>query len=327
MRPASPIEDSALNRAKGVRAGAGLEVRLAGLRLVSPAVLTSGVLGNSAALLTRAARSGAGAVTTKTLTRRPREGNPNPVVVRLDVGLLNSMGLPNPGIEPFMGEIRRYKSLNLGSPLIVSIWSEDPSEAAEMASMAQEAGADALEVNVSCPNVPSRRISSEFAEGAVRELVGSVSGATRLPVFVKLPPLHWGLPRLAVAAVEAGAEVLVATNTLRGMTIDVYARRPILSSGIGGLSGPALKPVALRAVYELYEEFGGSVQIVGVGGVGGWRDAVEYLLAGASCVGIGTAILSRGLGVFRDVAAGIERYVREEGLSSISDLVGAAHRR
>ncbi len=306
--------------------GWALEVELAGLRLANPTVLASGVLGTSASLLARAASSGAGAVTTKTLTLHPRRGNPNPVVVELDTGLLNSMGLPNPGLEPFLPEIRAYRSSGLRSPLIGSIWALNSEEASTMASMIQEAGANAVELNVSCPNASKDELDTIGSEQLVRELVEAVRRSVSVPVFVKLPPLHWGLTKLAGAAVDAGADVLVATNALRGMAIDVRARRPILSGITGGLSGRALKPVALRAVYELYGEFGDEIQVVGVGGVQDWRDAVEYLLAGASAVEIGTALIYRGLSVFRRVASGIEGYLREEGFHSVEEIVGAARR-
>ena len=307
--------------------GGGLEVEIAGLHLANPTILAPGVLGTSASLLARAARSGAGAVTTKTLTLLPRSGNPNPVVVELDVGLLNSMGLPNPGLESFLGEILAFRSLSLGCPLIVSVWAVDPEEASSMASAVWRAGADAVELNVSCPNASREEMDVVLGERFVREVVEAVRRSVEAPIFVKLPPLHWGLTRLAEAAVDAGADVLVATNTLRGVAIDVWARRPVLSGVSGGLSGRALKPVALRAVYELYEEFGDEVQIVGVGGVQDWEDAVEYLLAGASAVEIGTGVLQGGLSVFRRVSAGIESYMREEGFRSVSEVVGAAHAR
>ncbi|MDK2464182.1 MAG: dihydroorotate dehydrogenase [Candidatus Korarchaeota archaeon] len=316
---AQPSERSASERVLGVE--------LAGLRLANPTILASGVLGTSASLLARSASSGAGAVTTKTITPHPKRGNPNPVVVELDVGLLNSMGLPNPGLESFLPEIRAYRSLNLRSPLIVSIWALNPEEASIMASKIQQAGASAVELNVSCPNTPQGEMNVVKSEQLVRGLIKAIRHSVSVPIFVKLPPLHWGLTKLAGAAVDAGADVLVATNTLRGMALDVRARRPILSGITGGLSGRALKPVALRAVYELYGEFGDEIQVGGVGGVQDWRDAVEYLLAGASAVEIGTALLYRGLSVFRRVASGIEGYLREEGFHSVEEIVGAAHRR
>ena len=300
-----------------------LEIDLAGIRLRNPLILASGILGSTAGALLRAARAGAGAVTTKTITPEPRAGNPNPVVVELGFGLLNSMGLPNPGVEAFVDELRRYRSSS-DTPVIASVWGETQEETAYVAARLERAGADAIEVNISCPNVDGAARAVEDLS-YLRSLISAVKEETSVQLFVKLPPLNWGVVNLAKEAVNAGADALVATNTLRAMIIDFEARSPVLSNVFGGLSGPALKPVAVRVVYELYEEFQGEVPIVGVGGVQDWRDAVEFLLAGASAVEIGTAIASKGIVIFREVTEGVRSYLNRVGLDSVSQLVRGAH--
>ncbi len=300
-----------------------LEINLAGIRLRNPLILASGILGNSAGALLRAAGAGAGAVTTKTITPEPRAGNQNPVVVELGFGLVNAMGLPNPGVEAFVEELQRYKNSS-DTPVITSVWGETPEETAYVAARLERAGADAIEVNISCPNVDGAARAVEDLS-YLRSLISAVREATSAPLFVKLPPLNWGVVNLAREAVDAGADALVATNTLRAMIIDIEARSPVLSNVFGGLSGPALKPVAVRVVYELYEEFEGEVPIVGVGGVQDWRDVVEFLLAGASAVEIGTAIASKGITIFREIAEGVRSYLNRASLDSVSQLVGWAH--
>jgi len=299
-----------------------LETEVAGLRLRNPTMLASGILGTTSDILRRAAQSGAGAVVTKSVGLKPREGYPNPTVVEVGCGLLNAVGLPNPGIQAFTEEIRDLGDLEV--PLIVSVYGFSPEEYAEVAEAAVEAGADAVELNLSCPHVKGAGADVGSRPELVSEIVEKVKGVVDKPVFAKLTPNVSDIVGLAEAAVEAGADALTAINTLRAMVIDVETARPILSNKIGGLSGPAIKPVAVRCVYELHREL--DVPIIGCGGVTSWRDAVEFMLAGASAVQVGTAVALKGLNIFRLITEGVKSYLERKGYGSVREIVGLSHR-
>ena len=299
-----------------------LKVNLAGLRLDNPTMLASGILGYSAETLSSIVEGGAGAVVTKSVGLKSRKGYANPTVVQADFGLINAVGLPNPGIGEFVGEIREMK--RLGVPLIVSVYGFSAEEYATVAKKAVGAGADAVELNVSCPHV--KETGSEIGESpeVLAEVVGKVKAVVDRPVFVKLSPNVTDIVEIAEAAVRAGADGITAVNTVRAMAIDVETAMPILSNKRGGLSGPAVKPIALRCVYDIYERV--KVPIVGCGGVTGWLDAVEFLLAGASAVQIGTAIALKGPNVFRSVAKGVDAYLKKKGFRSVNEIAGLSHR-
>lgn len=302
---------------------AGLGVDLAGLRLANPTMLASGILGHSVETLANIVKAGAGAVVTKSVSAKPREGYANPTVVQADCGLINAVGLPNPGIEEFAKEIRRAKAI-VSVPLVVSVFGFSAEEYASVAREAVGAGADGVELNVSCPHV--KATGSEIGQDPkiLTQVIRKVKASVDKPVLVKLSPNVTSMSDVAVAAVRAGADALTVMNTVKAMAIDVETRMPVLANRVGGLSGAAVKPIALRNVYEVYEQV--DVPIVGCGGITNWSDAVEFLLAGASAVQIGTAIASEGLGVFREVTRGIGMYVKKKGLVSVSEIVGLSHR-
>jgi len=299
-----------------------LKVNLAGLKLNNPTMLASGILGYSAETLSSIVAGGAGAVVTKSVGFKPRKGYANPTVVQADFGLINAVGLPNPGISEFVREIREMK--RLGVPLIVSVYGFSAEEYATVAKKAVGAGADALELNVSCPHV--KETGSEIGQSpeVLAEVVGKVKAVVDRPVLVKLSPNVTDLVEIAEAAVRAGADGITAINTVRAMAIDVETAMPILSNKRGGLSGPAVKPIALRCVYDVYERV--KVPIMGCGGVTDWRDAVEFFLAGASAVQIGTAIALKGPSVFRSVSRGVDAYLKKKGFRSVNEIVGLSHR-
>jgi dihydroorotate dehydrogenase (NAD+) catalytic subunit len=299
-----------------------LKVNLAGLRLENPTMLASGILGYSADALSGVVEGGAGAVVTKSVGLKSRKGYANPTVVQADFGLINAVGLPNPGIGEFLVEIREMKKLRV--PLIVSVFGFSAKEYATIAEKAVDAGADAMELNVSCPHV--KETGSEIGQKpeVLAEVVGKVKAVVDRPVFVKLSPNVTDLVEVAEAAVKAGADGITAVNTIKAMAIDVETAMPILSNKRGGLSGPAVKPIALRCVYDIYEHV--KVPIVGCGGIAGWRDAVEFLLAGASAVQIGTAIALEGPNVFRSVVKGVDAYLKKKDFRSVNEIVGLSHR-
>jgi dihydroorotate dehydrogenase (NAD+) catalytic subunit len=299
-----------------------LSTNLAGLKLVNPTVLASGILGYSGDSLHRIAEAGAGAVVTKSVGIEARPGYPNPTVVQVEAGLLNAMGLPNPGIAEFAEEIKYAKTV-VKVPLIVSVFGYTAEEYATAASKSAEAGADAVELNVSCPHVKDTGHEIGQNPRVLTEVVEKVKVAVKKPVFVKLSPNVTDIVEIAKAAVKAGADALTAVNTVKALAIDVDAQMPILSNMRGGLSGSAIKPIALRCVYDIFEAV--KVPIVGCGGIANWRDAVEFMLAGASAVQIGTAVAMGDLKVFGDVNRGIQTYLQRKGYRSVNEIVGLSH--
>jgi dihydroorotate dehydrogenase (NAD+) catalytic subunit len=300
-----------------------LRVNLAGLSLENPTMLASGILGYSAETLKSVAEGGAGAVVTKSVGLKPRSGYANPTVVQVECGLINAVGLPNPGIEEFVKDIREAKAV-LKAPLIASVYGFSAEEYALVAEKAVKAGADAVELNVSCPHV--RETGAEIGQNpkVLAEVVEKVKRSIDKPVFVKLSPNVTDIVEVAEAADKAGADAITAINTVRAMAIDLETARPILSNKRGGLSGPTIKPIAVRCVYDIYERI--KKPIIGCGGITSWRDAVEFMLAGASAVQIGTAIALKGSSVFRLVVRGINAYLKRKGFRSVNEIVGLAHR-
>ena len=297
-----------------------LETEVAGIKLRNPLILASGVLGTNASLLKRVERAGAGALTTKTILPRPTKGFPNPVVVELPYGLLNAMGLPNPGIEEFERELREARA-EVSIPIIGSAGGSTPEEVAHVAGRLEDAGADAIEVNASCPHVRGHGLEIGSTPEMMRDLIREVRKSVKVPVIAKLSPMVPDIRALGRSALEAGADALNAINTVRAMYIDIEAMAPVLSNKFGGLSGSAIRPIAVRCVYELAE----LCDVIGTGGVETWRDAVEMILAGAKAVGIGTAVYRRGLGVFEEIRSGLEAYLQRKGLT-LRELVGSARR-
>lgn len=298
-----------------------LTVRLGRLKLPNPTVLASGILCNGSLLKRAAIEGGAGAVVTKSLTKEKREGYPTPVIVGVEEGLVNAVGLANQGYEEFLSQ-----DLPLAKEgrvcVIVSVAGSGVEEFEEICTRAEEAGADAVELNLSCPHVKKHGLEMGADPDIVRKLVKEVKGALRIPVHVKLG-LSDRLNDSAISAQAAGADAIVAINTIRAMAIDVNARKPVLSNVYGGLSGPAIHPIALRCVHELYSQL--SIPIVGCGGVKDWRTAVDFMLAGARAVQIGSAVATKGIGIFKEIAGGMEYYLDSHGFKSVEEIVGSAH--
>jgi dihydroorotate dehydrogenase (NAD+) catalytic subunit len=306
-----------------------LGVQLCGASLRNPLILASGILGTEAELLARVARSGAGAVTAKSCSLEPRAGHPNPTVLAWEHGLINAVGLANPGVEAEVEELARTRALlePLGVALIASVFADTVENFARVAGRAVEAGPDLLEVNISCPNVHDE-FGTPFAAdaAAAAEVTAAVKGAVagRVPVLVKLSPNVSDIAEIARAVETAGADGITAINTLTGMVIDVHAGRPILANRTGGLSGPAIRPLAVRCVYDIYRAV--ELPIIGTGGVSSGRDALEMIMAGATAVGVGSAVYGEGPEVFGRIAGEMDELLSELGYGSAAEAVGAAHR-
>lgn len=300
-----------------------LTVKLAGLKIRSPFILASGILGLSSIFLRRVSSvRGIGAVTSKSIGLKPREGYPNPTVVVLPYGLLNAMGLPNPGLEAFLKELDEAGKFYV--PLIVSFYGYELEELKSIASrLDKHPLVSALEFNASCPHV-SEVFKWENNPELIAEAVSQIKKNSKKPLFVKISPNTHLIVDIARAAAEAGADGVTAVNTIRAMAIDIELCKPILSNIYGGLSGPALKPIAVRCVYEIYKEI--NIPIIGCGGVSSYLDAVEFLLAGASAIGIGSAISFKGLSIFEELTRGLVNYMKRKGFRRVEELVGLSHR-
>lgn len=263
-----------------------------------------------------------GAIVTKSLSLEPKEGNPPPRIHELPCGMLNSIGLENIGIKRFLEE-RLPRLSELGLPVVVSIFGESEDEFMKVGeSLKGVPAVSALEVNLSCPNV--KRGGAAF--GADPERVSFIIRELRervdLPLWAKLPPDPFHILEIAEAAQKAGAHALTLVNTLPAMAIDIQKGRPVLGGTVGGLSGPALMPVALKMVYEVTEKL--EIPVVAAGGISCWEDALAFLLAGASALQIGTALFSNPR-VFSEIHEGVCRFMRERGVRRIEDLKGKAH--
>ncbi|HAP32134.1 MAG TPA: dihydroorotate dehydrogenase [Firmicutes bacterium] len=299
-----------------------LKVKLGLLELESPLLTASGTFGFGEEYAPLMAMEGLGALITKTITLEPRLGNPSPRMVETPAGMLNAIGLQNPGLENFIKiELPRLHSWTV--PLIVSIAGETEEEYVTLArALEGQSGIAALELNLSCPNVKKGGILFGMDAALLESLVGMVRAAWSGPLIAKLTPNVTAIEELARAAARGGAQIISAINTLRGMVIDITARRPLLGNLAGGLSGPAIRPVAVKMVYDIYAAT--SMPVIGVGGIMNTDDALQFVLAGAAAVAVGTANFVEPRTIPR-IAAGLREYLAENGLHSLQELVGAAH--
>jgi len=299
-----------------------LATTLNGVRFPNPLLLASGILNETGASMARAVREGAGGVVTKSMSLKARNGHPGPNIVEVEGGLLNAMGLPGPGLGHFADEVKAARQG--GAVVVGSIFGGTEEEFAAAATQMAAFGVPLLELNVSCPHATG--YGSEIGCDPIRldKVVRAVKAVTKVPIWVKLTPNTDDVVRLAKAAVDAGADGLVATNTLKAIAIEPDLRRPVLGNRVGGLSGHALKPVALRAVWDCHAARLG-VPLIASGGIYTARDVLEYAMAGASAFQIGTAVMHEGWGIFPKLQADVEAWMKAEGVKSLSEIAGAAH--
>src|SRR3989339_1798165 len=305
-----------------------LSQTVCGVTFENPTVLASGIWGITAASWRRVAENGAGGVTTKSLWIREHRGHQNPTVISTEHWTLNDVGLPDAGPEKAREEIGEYMK-DKPVPLIANIVAGAVDDFVAIAEEIVKLSPDFLEVNISCPNVDDE-FGKPFACSApdaarVTKEVKAVSKS--IPVFIKLSPNAPSIADVAVACAEAGADGFTAINTVGpGMAIDLRSRMPILANKIGGLSGPAIKPIAVKCIADVYRATEGKKPIIGTGGIMTGEDAIEFLLAGASLIGIGTAIAYRGAEVFRLVCEEMTAWCEAEGIKDIAELTGGMHR-
>ncbi|MEE9134578.1 MAG: dihydroorotate dehydrogenase [Nitrososphaerales archaeon] len=300
-----------------------ISVAISSLKLENPTLLASGILGISPKTFMRIKKSGAGGIVTKSIGLEPNDGYSAPTLVEVEGGYLNAMGLPNPGCEAFSEELREADWLDM--PIIVSVFGSSPEELAKIVDSFEDTPCQAYELNLSCPHVSNVGVEVGSDPRSVYELTSAIKQKSKKPLFVKVTPMVPDVIEIAKAAEEAGADGITAVNTMKGMVIDLKIGRPILHNRVGGLSGPALKPVAIRCVYELYKSL--NIPIIGCGGVTTWEDAIEFFMAGATAVQVGTAIASRDLIVFQEIVDGIIKYLEEKGHDDLKGIIGIAHKR
>lgn len=297
------------------------EVQLGPLTLKNPVLTASGTYGFGEEYASFCPVDRLGGITLKGITPEPRLGNPVPRLAETPAGLLNSVGLENPGLEEFLASYLP-KVRELPTAAIANISGFSVEDYVQMArALQKDSGLAALEVNISCPNVKHGGMHFGTDPASAERVIAAVKAETDLPVIAKLSPNVTSIVAMAQAAARGGADILSLINTLLGMSIDIERRQPILANRVGGLSGPAVRPVAVRMVWEVSQAV--DLPIIGMGGIVNWQDAVEFLLAGASAVSIGTGNFvdpSAPLGVLD----GIKEYCQRHGFSSVSDLTGLA---
>ena len=295
-----------------------LTLTLTGLDLKNPLMLAAGVMGTTGSSLKRAMEGGAGAVVTKSVGIEPKSGHSNPTMVEADCGYLNAMGLPNPSYKNFQGEIDLAREG--GVPVIASIFGANSDEFSEIS---RTLCADAFELNVSCPHACGYGAQVGSDPALVEEITKAVKNASTSPVWVKLTPNVTDIKSIGLAAQRGGADAVVAINTVRAMAIDVESGYPILGNKFGGMSGRAIKPIAIKCVYDLYEAL--EIPVIGVGGISDWRDAVEFIMAGARAVQIGTAV-GNNINIFNDISSCMESFMEEKEWT-LDDICGMAHKK
>jgi dihydroorotate dehydrogenase (NAD+) catalytic subunit len=296
-----------------------LRVTVAGIELQNPVMSASGTFGYGVEFQDHMDLNRLGALVVKTVTLHPRAGNPPHRIVETPAGMLNSIGLQNVGVDRFIAEklplLRTFRP-----PLIVNIAAKSAEDFCEVAKrLSDQEGVRALELNISCPNVAG---GLDFATDPLHtaRVVGAVRKATALPIIPKLSPNVTDITVIARAAEEAGADAISMINTLIAMAIDVRTRRPKIAMVTAGLSGPAIRPVAVRMVWQVAKVV--KVPIVGMGGIGTAEDALEFLIAGATAVGIGTAnFVNPSTPV--DVADGLARFLAQQRIASVRELIGS----
>jgi len=290
------------------------------LKLNLPGIVASGIMDETGESMARMLDSGAGAVVTKSIGSAPNPGHPNPTFTEVKAGFINAMGLPNQGIELFKTEMDI--AVKRGT-VIGSIYGASAKEFSDLAAKMEEYGASAVELNLSCPHAKGYGMEVGTDPNTVGDIVSAVKSRVNIPVWSKLTPNTHLLKEIGLAVQNAGGDAVVAINTVKAMAISPEFGKPILSNKFGGLSGPAVRSIGVRAIFDLRSVL--EIPLVGVGGISDWRDAAQYIMAGASAFQIGSAVANKGIGVFNTINKDLERFMMDFGYGSIKDMVGVAH--
>jgi dihydroorotate dehydrogenase (NAD+) catalytic subunit len=298
-----------------------LSVDIDEITLRNPTMLASGILGISQSIFERLYDENIGGIVTKSISVEPMKGYPNPTIIPLSGGsYLNAVGLSNPGVNAFSEELSQNKNI----PIFISLVGSSEKDFAKMIKVFDSLNIIGYEINLSCPHVSKMGMEVGDDPEAVSKIVSTVRKNTKKPISVKVGVGSVDVIELARTAIDAGANIITAINTLRAMSIDVETMMPILSNRIGGLSGTAIKPIGIRCVYEISKNL--KVPVIGCGGISTWQDVVEYMLAGASAVQIGSVLGSAGPGIFNSITKDLKKYIERKGIMKISEIVGIAHK-
>ena len=299
-----------------------LQTNLCGIKLKNPTILASGILGVTKESIGRIGKNGAGAVTLKSLCHEERQGNANPTMFSYDGVFLNAVGLPGQGIDSAMKDFQRLDDLSV--PVIGSIYGYRIPQFGEVAKKMASLRPAMIEVDISCPHLDYGK--PYYADAGLTAQVAKIvkKNAGKIPVSIKLSPNVYDIKEIAHAAEKAGADAITAINAASGMHINIDARKPVLANKIGGVSGPALKPIAVRCVYEIYETV--KIPIIGTGGVTYGKDAIEMIMAGATAVGIGTGIYYRGIHIFKKVCDEMTAWMKKNKVKNLNEIKGVAHK-
>jgi dihydroorotate dehydrogenase (NAD+) catalytic subunit len=298
-----------------------LSINVAGMKLRNPTMLASGFLGISQAIFNRLYNADVGAIVSKSISHEPIEGYRNPTAICLEGGsYLNAVGLANPGADAFSSEI----SSNPYVPIIVSVVGSSHDDFPKIINKFDDRNILGYEINLSCPHVAKMGMEVGDDPDMVTKVVKAVKSHTLKPVVVKVGIGNVDLLDIARAAKDAGANAITAINTIRAMTINIESGIPVLSNKIGGLSGKSVKPIAIRCVYEISKNV--ALPVIGCGGIFSWEDAVEFMLAGASAIQLGSVIGYEGFGAFQKICLGLKRYLERKGMKNLTELVGLAHK-
>ncbi|PIE57171.1 MAG: dihydroorotate dehydrogenase B catalytic subunit [Desulfobulbus propionicus] len=297
-----------------------LRVHIGALELRNPVLTASGTFGYAREFAGLLNLNRLGGVVTKGISLNPRAGNPPPRIIETASGMLNAIGLENVGVARFIDEKMAFLR-SIDAAVIVNILGDSVEEYAELARRLDKVdGVDALELNISCPNVRKGGVAFGTVPAMAAQVTEAVRGVTRLPIIVKLSPNVTDICEMALAVESAGADGISLVNTLIGMAVDIRRRRPCLANVVGGLSGPAIKPIALRMVWQVASSV--NIPVIGIGGIATAEDALEFLLVGASCIQVGTANFYEPRAA-EQVVAGIASYLRDQGEKQLDAVVGA----
>ncbi|EPR12726.1 dihydroorotate dehydrogenase [Ruminiclostridium papyrosolvens] len=295
-----------------------LSTNIAGVQFDNPVIMASGTYGFGKEYSEYVDLNQIGGISVKGLTLKERKGNKPPRIAETPAGILNSVGLQNPGVESFITEdlpfLKNYKT-----KIIANIAGNTIEEYCKMAEILGDSDVDAIEMNVSCPNVKAGCLAFGTTPKGIEEITSAVKKYCKQPLIVKLTPNVSDIKSIATAAEGAGADCISLINTILGLAIDINKKKPILANNFGGLSGPAVKPIALRMVYEAAHSV--KIPVIGMGGITSWEDAVEFMLAGASAVMVGTANFVNPT-IPIEIVNGIEKYLERHGHTSLNEIIG-----
>lgn len=302
-----------------------LESEMLGMKMSNPLFLAAGILGTTASSMKNVAKAGAGGVVTKSFSIEPNKGYENPTIVKIEGGVINSVGLASPGIAAKKEELKELNSIRDKTPVVASIYGDSEEMFCDVANQSKEY-VDAFELNVSCPHAKCG-FGSNIGEDP--ELTYNIVKAVKdnikdVPIIVKLTPNVTDITEIAVSAQSAGADGLTLINSVGpGLRIDYKTGRPILNNTFGGIAGPMIKPIALKCVYQTYEAV--DIPLFGVGGIKDYKDALEFLYAGASLLQIGTSIMYSGPEIFKTISDDLSKFLEDNGYDNYTDIIGLSH--